>query len=52
MSQLSQEFIFATLMLAVGLLISVLGVYSTLRQKFYYNPTDNSVATEIRFWGN
>ena len=47
MSQLSQEFIFATLMLAVGLLISILGVYSTLRQKLYYNPTDNSVATEI-----
>jgi hypothetical protein len=28
-------------------LISILGVYSTLRQKLYYNPTDNSVATEI-----
>ena len=47
MSQVSQDFIFATLMLAVGLLISILGVYSTLRQKLYYNPTDNSVATEI-----
>jgi hypothetical protein len=47
MSKGSQDFIFAMLMLGVGLLISILGVYSTLRQKLYYNPTDNSVATEI-----
>ncbi len=47
MPQVSQEFIFAMLMLAVGLLISILGAYSTFRQKFYYNPADNSVATEI-----
>jgi hypothetical protein len=44
---LSQDFIFAVLMLMVGLAIVGVGAYSAYRQKIYYNPADNSVVTQI-----
>jgi len=44
---MSDDFIFAVLMLFVGLAIIGVGAYSLYRQKVYYNPADNSVVSEI-----
>lgn len=44
---MSQDFIFAVLLLAVGLVIIGVGAYSAYHQKLYYNPEDKSVVTEV-----
>lgn len=44
---MSEDFIFAILMLVFGLAIVCLAAYSAYQRKIYYNPADNSVVTEI-----
>jgi hypothetical protein len=44
---MSEDFVFAILMLAFGLAIVCLAAYSAFQQKIYYDPADNSVVTEI-----
>ena len=44
---MSEDFIFAILMLVFGLVIVGLAIYSAYQQKIYFNPADNSVVTEI-----
>jgi uncharacterized membrane protein len=44
---MSEDFIFALVMLLVGLAIVVVGAYLTFHQKVYYNPADQSVMTEV-----
>lgn len=44
---MSEDFIFALLLLIVGVLIIGVGAWLTYRQKVYYDPVDKSVVTEI-----
>lgn len=44
---MSEDFIFALVLLAFGLVIVAVGAYLTYRQKVYFNPADNSIITEI-----
>lgn len=44
---MSDDFIFSVLLLVVGLLIFGISARLALSQKLYYNPIDNSVATEV-----
>lgn len=42
-----QDFVFAIVLLAVGVLIIGVGAYLTYHQKVYFNPADKSVITEV-----
>lgn len=44
---MSEDFIFANLMLVFGLAIIGIAAYSARQRKIYYDPADNSVVTEI-----
>lgn len=44
---MAQDFIFALVLLGVGVLIIGVGAYLTYHQKVYFNPADNSVITEM-----
>lgn len=44
---MSDDFTFALAMLVIGLAIIGIGATYALRQKIYFNATDNSVTTEI-----
>lgn len=44
---MSEDFIFALFLLAVGVVIFAVGAWLTYRQKVYFNPADNSVVTEV-----
>jgi hypothetical protein len=44
---MSEDFVFALLLLAVGVAIIWIGGYSVYRQKLYYDPKDKSVVTEV-----
>ena len=44
---MSEDFIFAVLMLIFGLAILCIAAYSAYQRKIYFNPADNSVVTEV-----
>ena len=44
---MSEDFVFALVLLAVGVVIVGVGAWLTYRQKVYYNPADNSVMTKV-----
>jgi hypothetical protein len=44
---MSEDFIFAVLMLVFGLAILAIAAYAANQRKIYFNPADNSVMTEI-----
>lgn len=46
-TQMSDDFVFAVMLLAVGLAVIGVGAYSAYHQKVFYNPKDKSVTTEV-----